>query len=61
MIFFWGGRGGEGTVAQTQEMKGGSFTPHFFFWWGVMVKMKGPYDFFRWGKGAGAGGGLKYI
>lgn len=26
--FFFGG--GEGTVAQTQEMKGGSFTPHFF-------------------------------
>lgn len=30
-FFFLGG----GTVAQTQEMKGGSFTPHFFFGGGL--------------------------
>lgn len=40
MIFFGGG-GGEGTVAQTQEMKGGSFTPHFFFLVGGYGKDEG--------------------
>lgn len=58
--FLGGGGGGGDSCANPRNERGVFYSP-FFFLVGVMVKMKGPYDFFRWGKGAGAGGGLKYI